>query len=167
MSKEKSTSRNLASDSSLLSRRDVLIGVGAATAFAYSGNLMSATSEHNHEHMHDHSKHTPQQPDLLNAVNVCVDKGQKCISHCMVTFVEGNTDLAVCAAKAYEMHAVCTAYSTLLTANSSYLMAYTKVAEMVLKDCETECLKHKKHLECKACAEACADVIDQIKLRMS
>jgi len=165
MSKGNITSDN--ADSSILSRRDVLLGAGAATAFAYSGNLMAAAHGHNHEHMHDHSKHTPQQPDLLDAVNDCTDKGQKCISHCMVTFVEGNTDLAVCAARAYEMHAICTTYSTLLTANSSYLKAYTKVAEASLKDCEEECLKHKKHLECKACAEACANVLDQIKLRMS
>jgi len=28
-------------------------------------------------------------------------------------------------------------------------------------------MKHKEHIECKACAEACAEVVEQIKLRLT
>ena len=147
---------------STISRRDILLGIGTATAMAYSGTSLAEMS-----HEHDHSKHSTQQTDLLDAVNNCLDKGQKCISHCLASFREGDTELAECASKAHEMHAICDAFSFLVTSNSEYIKTYAQVCERVCKDCEVECLKHKKHKECKACAEACADVVDQIKLRLS
>ncbi len=148
-----------------LSRREVLIGIGAATAAIYSGAGI-AEMKHDHKH-HDHSKHRPQQADLLAAVNDCLDKEQRCIAHCLVSFQEGSTELADCAAKVKETHAICQAFSYLLTANSSYIKAYAKICETACRDCEKQCLEHKEHIECKACADACADVIDQIKLHLS
>lgn len=137
----------------------------AATAVAFSGNALSG-SGHDHS-KHDHSKHAPQQPDLLNAVNICEDKGQLCISHCLVSFTEGSTELAQCASIVHEMKAVCNAFSYLVASNSKYVKEYAKVCARVCKDCEDECMKHKEHIECKACGEACADLVDQIKLRVS
>ena len=148
--------------SSSLSRRDVLLGMGAVATAAYAGAAVSAMPGH------DHSKHTAQQPDLLNATNVCLDKGQRCIAHCLVSFQEGDTKLAKCASKVHEMQAVCGAFSYLLAGNSEYVKAYASICEKVCLDCEKECRKHEdEHLECKACAEACAEVVDQIKLRLS
>jgi Cys-rich four helix bundle protein (predicted Tat secretion target) len=144
-----------------VSRREMLLGMGAAVTMAYAGNAVSAMPEH------DHSKHTAQLPDLLSATNDCLDKGQRCIAHCLVSFQEGDLALAACAAKVHEMQAICGAYSYLLAANSTYVKAYTAVCEQVCKDCEEECMKHKEHIECKACGEACAAVVDQIKLRLS
>jgi Cys-rich four helix bundle protein (predicted Tat secretion target) len=143
-----------------ISRREMLLGMGAAAAMAYTGNAMSAMSGH------DHSKHAAQLPDLLDAVNVCLDKGQRCIAHCLVSFQEGDIKLADCAAKVHEMHAICDAFSYLLASNSEYIKSYASICAQVCKDCEKECLKHKEHIECKACALACADVVDQIKLRV-
>jgi len=144
----------------IISRREMLLGMGAAAAMAYAGNAVSAMPGH------DHSKHTAQLPDLLDAVNNCLDKGQRCIAHCLVAFKEGDTELAECAAKAHEMQAVCDAFSYLLASNSKYIKAYASLCEQVCKDCEDECMKHKKHKECKACGEACSAVVDQIKLRL-
>ncbi|MGB5178117.1 MAG: Csp1 family four helix bundle copper storage protein [Gammaproteobacteria bacterium] len=141
-----------------LSRRDLLIGMGAAAAAAYAGSAVSAMPGH------DHSKHTAQQPDLLNAVNQCTDKGERCIAHCLVSFQEGDLELADCAAKVHEMQAICGAYSYLLAANSDYSRAYAGVCKQVCMDCEKECRKHEKHIECKACADACAAVVEQIEL---
>lgn len=155
---------------STISRRDMLLGMGAATAaMAYSGTASAEMSGHDHSMhaKHDHSKHSTQQTDLLEAVNTCLDKGQRCISHCLKAFQEGDTELADCAAKAHEMHAICDAFSYLVTSNSEYIKAYAQVCEQVCRDCEKECLKHKQHIECKACADACGDVVDQIKLRLS
>jgi len=97
-----------------ISRRDLLIGMGAAAATAYAGSAASAMPGH------DHSKHSAQQPDLLNAINNCTDKGERCIAHCLVSFQEGDLELADCAAKVHEMQAICGAYSYLLAANSGY-----------------------------------------------
>jgi len=143
------------------SRRKVLLGMGMAAAAAYTGVAHSAMSGH------DHSKHKAQLPDVLDATNSCLDKGQRCIAHCLVSFQEGDTELAVCASKVHEMHAICGAFSYLLAANSTYIKEYAAVCSQACKDCEKECLKHKEHIECKACADACADLIDQIKLRIS
>ena len=141
-----------------ISRRGLLIGMGAAAAAAYAGNAVSAMQGH------DHSKHTAQQPDLLDAVFTCTDKGERCIAHCLVSFQEGDLELADCAAKVHEMQAICGAYSYLLAANSSYSKAYATVCKQVCEDCEKECRKHEKHIECKACADACAALVEQIEL---
>ena len=145
----------------MISRREILLGLGAMATAAYAGPAMSAMPGH------DHSKHTAQQPDLLNAANNCLDKGQRCIAHCLVSFQEGDVKLADCASKVHEMQAICGAFSYLLAANSDYIKSYAPVCERVCKDCEKECRKHEEHIECKACAEACADIVDQIKLRLS
>jgi Cys-rich four helix bundle protein (predicted Tat secretion target) len=144
-----------------ISRREILLGIGAVVTAAYTGAAVSAMPEH------DHSKHSAQLPDLLNAANNCVDKGQRCITHCLVSFREGDVSLADCASKVHEMQAVCTAFSYLLAANSEYIKAYAGICEKVCTDCEKECMKHKEHIECKACADACTELVDQIKLRLS
>ena len=141
-----------------LSRRELLLGLGAAATVAAAGPAIAAMPGH------DHSKHSTQQPDMLDAANACVDKGQRCIAHCLVSFQEGDLKLADCAAKVHEMQAICGAFSYLLAANSSYLRAYAPVCARVCEDCEQECRKHEEHSECKACAQACADLVDQIKL---
>ena len=144
-----------------ISRREILLGMGAVVTAAYAGAAVSAMPEH------DHSKHSAQLPDLLDAANNCVDKGQRCITHCLVSFREGDVTLAECASKVHEMQAICSAFSYLLAANSEYIKAYAGICEKVCSDCEKECLKHKEHIECKACAEACAELVDQIKLRLA
>ena len=147
--------------SSGISRRDMLLGLGAMATATYAGTAASAMKGH------DHSKHTAQLPDILNAANTCLDKGQRCIAHCLVSFQEGSTELADCASKVHEMQAICGAFSYLLAANSNYIKTYASVCEQVCKDCEKECRKHEQHVECKACAEACAEMVDQINLRLS
>lgn len=140
-----------------ISRRDLLLGTGALAGLAMAGSAAAQTMQH------DHSKHTAQQPDLLVAVNDCLDKGRRCTSHCLVVFQEGDTSLAKCAAKVNEMHAVCEAFSVLLSANSTYSKDYAALCSRVCADCEKECREHEKHVECRACAEACAEVIASIK----
>jgi len=74
------------------------------------------------------------------------------------------TFVAITAAKVHEMQAICGAYSYLLAANSGYSKAYAGVCRQVCEDCEKECRKHDKHIECKACADACAAVVEHIEL---
>ena len=144
-----------------INRRNVLLGIGAIATAAYAGSAVGAMPGH------DHSKHTAQQPDLLSAANNCLDKGQRCIAHCLASFREGDVALADCASKVHEMEAICGAFSYLLASNSVYIKQYAAVCEKACRDCEKECRKHEEHVECKACAEACADIVDQIKLRIS
>ena len=149
-------------DNNGISRRDVLLGMSAAAAMAYTGSASASASKE-----HDHSKHSTQLPELMDAVNACNDKGRRCIAHCMVSFTEGDTDLAACASKAQEMLSVCGGFAYLVASNSSYIKDYARVCEKVCKDCAKECRKHEKHIECEACANACDDIVDAIKLSLS
>lgn len=144
-----------------VSRRDVLLGMGAAATMAYAGSATAAMKGH------DHSKHSTQLVDLMDAINSCTDKGRRCIAHCMVSFTEGDTELAACASKAQEMMAICGGFAYLVASNSSYNKEYSKVCEKVCEDCAKECEKHDEHKECRACAQACNDVIDAIKLSLA
>jgi len=157
MSDKHSTELQTDSTAAGISRRELLLGAGALGGLAMTGTVFAEGM------VHDHSKHMAQQPDLLVAVNDCLDKGRRCIAHCLVVFQEGDTSLADCAAKVHEMHAVCDAFSYLLSANSTYSKDYAALCSRVCDDCEKECRKHEKHHECRACAEACAEVIASIK----
>lgn len=160
MSKKETVAENqLTADG--ISRRDVLLGMGAAATMAYAGSTTAAMKGH------DHSKHSTQLTDLMDAVNACNDKGRRCISHCMVSFTEGDVELAKCASKVQEMLSVCGGFAYLVASNSSYIKDYARVCEKVCTDCAKECRKHEKHIECEACANACDDIVDAIKLSVS
>ena len=144
-----------------ISRRNMLLGMSAAATMAYAGSTSAAAKEH------DHSKHSTQLPELMNAVNDCTDKGRRCISHCLVSFTEGDVELADCASKVQEMMSICGGFAYLVASNSSYNKEYSRVCEKVCKDCAKECRKHEKHIECEACANACDDLVDAIKLSIA
>ena len=140
-----------------INRRDLLLAMGAAATAAYAGSAVAAMPGH------DHSKHKPQHEDVLRATNDCTDKGQRCIAHCLVSFVEGDTELAECASKVHEMQAICEAFSYLVAANSEYTKAYSKICISACDDCEQICREHDEHFECKDCADACAALVKAIK----
>ena len=140
-----------------VTRREVLLGLGAAAAtMAYSGNVTAAMPGH------DHSKHSAQNPKVLDAVNACTDKGTRCISHCLVAWTESDLELAACAKKVNEMNAICDGFSKLLAANSNHVKAYAKICKSVCKECAKECRKHDKHVECRECADACETLVKAI-----
>jgi Cys-rich four helix bundle protein (predicted Tat secretion target) len=149
-----------------LNRREVLIGMGAAAvgmsavANASEGGDHSQHADHK---KHDHSKHSPQQPTVLDAVNGCLDKGQRCITHCLAAFQEGDLALADCAAKVHEMQAICAAFSYLLAANSGHIEAAAALCDAVCEECADECRKHDHHVECRECAEACETTIAEVR----
>ncbi len=161
MSEKETVSEKQQETAAGISRRDMLLGMSAAATMAYAGSASAAMKGH------DHSKHSTQLTDLMDAVNACNDKGRRCISHCMVSFTEGDTELAECASKAQEMLSVCGGFAYLVASNSSYIKDYARVCEKVCTDCAKECRKHEKHIECEACANACDDIIDAIKLSLS
>lgn len=162
MSEEETVSKKQQQANNGISRRDVLLGMSAAATMVYAGSASASAAKG-----HDHSKHSTQLNDLMDAVNACNDKGRRCISHCMVSFTEGDMELAECASKAQEMLAVCGGFAYLVASNSSYIKDYAHVCEKVCTDCAKECRKHDKHIECEACANACDDIVDAIKLSVS
>ncbi len=142
-----------------ISRRSLLIGAGAVGAALASGASLAGDAPG-----HRHEDHAPKNPGALEAVNDCVVKAQQCAAHCLVAFQEGDTSLADCARKVNEMLPICRAFSYQLASNSPYIKALAPVCRQACKDCEDACREHEdKHLECKECAEACAQVISAIE----
>ena len=140
-----------------INRRDLLLGLGAAAAsMTYAGTAVAAMPGH------DHSKHSARQPKVLDAVNDCVDKGTRCISHCLVAWTESDLELADCAKKVNEMNAICDGFSKILAANSSHVKDYAIICKAVCNECSEECSKHDKHIECRQCAEACDALVKAI-----
>ncbi len=140
-----------------MNRREVLLAMGAAATAAYAGTAAAAMPGH------DHSKHKPQHGDVLAASNECTDKGRLCIAHCLVSFIEGDTELAECASKVHEMQTICSAFSDLVAGNSDYQKDYAKICVAACEDCEKICREHDEHFECKDCADACQALIKAIK----
>ena len=144
-----------------LNRREVLLAMSAVATTAYTGTAMAAMKGH------DHSKHKPQHEDVLRATHDCTDKGQRCIAHCLVSFVEGDTELAECASKVHEMQAICEAFSYLLASNSTYVNDYAGICVAACEDCEEVCREHEQHFECRDCADACQALVKAIKQSMT
>ena len=140
-----------------IKRRDLLMAMGAAATAAYAGSAAAAMPGHNHAH------HKPQHEDVLSATNECTDKGRRCIAHCLVSFVEGDTELAQCASKVHEMQTICDAFADLVAGNSEYAKAYSKICITACEDCEKICREHDEHFECKDCADACQALVKAIK----
>jgi Cys-rich four helix bundle protein (predicted Tat secretion target) len=141
-----------------IKRRDLLLGMGAVATLAYAGSANAAMEGH------DHSKHSTQDIGVLDAINECTDKAERCISHCLVSFVEGDLELAKCASKVHEMQSICGGFSYLVASNSEYAKEYSKICARVCKDCAKICREHDEHHECRACAEACESIIDAISM---
>lgn len=141
----------------VVSRRDLLVGAGALASVAVGSSAFAAGK-------HDHATHAPKRPKLLESLEACTTTGRLCISHCLVTFQEGDTSLAACAAKVHEMMAVCSAMETLVASNSSYAEGMARVCIEACKDCAAECKKHAdEHRECRDCMEACRAVVPLLK----
>lgn len=144
-----------------IKRRDLLLAMGAAATAVYTGSAVAAMQGH------DHSKHKPQHEDVLSATNACTDTGRRCIAHCLVSFQEGDTELADCASKVHEMKAICDTFAQLVAGNSEYAKDYSKICVTACEDCEKICREHDEHFECKDCADACQALVKAIKKSMA
>jgi Cys-rich four helix bundle protein (predicted Tat secretion target) len=145
-----------------ISRRDVLVGVGAAS-LAAAGVAIAGTETKSHGKYFE-AKAAKKHPALNTALDACITKGQACISHCMETFALGDTTMAACASAVQQMLPVCTATSYLAIYDSKRLEEMAQACVAVCEDCEKECRVHEEHQpECRACADACAAVIKEAK----
>ena len=150
-----------------VSRRRMLSGAAGAAGLLLAGRAMAADEKGGHEHGGKH--YTPgvrnkKHADLVAAVNACTAKGEACLSHCMETFVQGDTTMAECADAVQQMLPVCRAVSSLGMYDSPHLKDLARACMGVCTDCEKVCREHAEHQkECKDCADACAAVIKECK----
>jgi Cys-rich four helix bundle protein (predicted Tat secretion target) len=149
-----------------VSRRDLLIGAGAVASVAVAGAAIAGTEEGTHAMAGKYSEAQAYKKHvaLVAATNECIAKGQACISHCMETFVAGDTTMGKCAFAVQQMLPVCTAMAYLAAYDSKRLKPMAETCVGVCEDCEKECRVHQEHQpECRACADACAALIKEAK----
>ena len=148
-----------------ISRRDFLVASGAAATVMSAGGAVYADPMESHkEHKYFEAKAYKKHAALVAATENCVSKGQACLSHCMETFVAGDTTMAECAAAVQQMLPVCNATGYLAACDSKRLKEMTAACVAVCEDCEKECRVHQEHQpECRACADACAALIKEAK----
>jgi Cys-rich four helix bundle protein (predicted Tat secretion target) len=149
-----------------VSRRDLLIGAGVVASVAVAGTAIAGSETESHAMHHKYFEATAYKKHvaLVAATNECIAKGQACISHCMETFVAGDTTMGKCAFAVQQMLPVCTAMAYLAAYDSKRLKPMAETCVGVCEDCEKECRVHQDHQpECRACADACAALIKEAK----
>ena len=148
------------------SRRDLVVGAGALATVASARAALGASEHAEHEatHKYTEAKAYKKRASLVQAANGCIATGQACLSHCMETFLGGDTTMAECAQSVQQMLAVCPALATLAASDSKRLPVMAQACIAVCEDCEKECRVHEQHQpECRACADACAALIKEAK----
>lgn len=135
-----------------MNRRELLLG-----GIALAGAAMVAQAEEHDMSMHEHHHAAPASASLATAAADCIQKGQACLSHCLVLLGQGDKEMAACAQSVNQMLALCAAVQQLANQNSKLLPKLAALAMDACNQCEEACKKHaEKHAECKVCGESCA-----------
>ncbi len=98
---------------------------------------------------------------LLDALYVCVAKGELCQAHCQTQLANGEKDFGHCMQTVTDMLEVCRATASLVARQSPHAKEQVTACLAVCKECSAACAEHKAHfahgmhMECKACMESC------------
>jgi Cys-rich four helix bundle protein (predicted Tat secretion target) len=134
--------RSLLAGAGVLLAQGALAGPTWAQATAKSGPAKSA------------------QQAIVEATKRCETVGNVCLKHCRRLTRLGDKSLAECMRSVSIMLPVCVATNRLAQQDAKRLQDLAKVCADICRDCEAECRKHEfHHVECKRCAEACADTV--------
>jgi Cys-rich four helix bundle protein (predicted Tat secretion target) len=99
--------------------------------------------------------HPPKYKDLEVEAAKCVSTGNDCLRHCFGMFKMNDTSMKDCADAAFQLVAACAALAAFASVNSEHTGHLAKTVAMVCRDCEKECEKFPRIIECKTCGEAC------------
>lgn len=171
MQEDQSTTREVEPE---LRRRDLLMGATLLAGATLGAAVSAAAADDPHQHhapdasasdrRYSEATAFKRRADLVAATNECVARGQACLSHCMETFVQGDTTMAECARAVQEMLATCHAFAQLAANDSVVLGPMAQACIAVCEECEKQCRVHEEHQpECKACADACAALVREAK----
>ncbi len=142
-----------------MNRRSVLsVGVSAVALAAAAAPALAQPA-----HDHDHGASGIQYPKVAATAADCVLKGQECIDHCINVVKAGDISIADCMRSVEGLIAACNALRVLTIANAKDLPQFAKAVRAICLSCETECRKHEKHPQCKACGESCAACAEAIR----
>jgi len=138
----------------VLSKRQFLGVVAAATAVSVSPGLLAGNQAAHH--------HASYSKSLAKVSEECVSVGQACKAHIYETLKSDDLSLTKCLLEVRNTIATCTALVEMLTNGSAHSKAMAKVCVDVCKDCRDECNKHaSKHPICKDMAQSCDATIKE------
>jgi len=139
-----------------MNRRELLVGAGAMAL----GSLALAAGKDKPGEAHHHD-HDATYAALAEAAAECVKRGEACTQHCLMMLGTGDTSMAACSLTSRDMLASTRALLTLASAGAKRTKDLAKVCADICRDCEAECRKHPQHAVCKACADACAHLVEE------
>lgn len=142
-----------------MNRREALFATGALLA-----TTVAAAADHEHHH---HDGAHPWQA-VLDTAGICIEKGEVCLTHCIMLMGEGDRSMAACAASVRDMLASCRALVGLAAAESKFAPKLAAFCAEVCDACEAECKKHAdKHKPCKECMESCIECAKACKAKLA
>lgn len=100
---------------------------------------------------------------LEESAGKCVDTGEDCLRHCFGMLAMKDTSMAACTESVYELIAACRALRTLAAVNSTHVPIFAKAVEKVCIDCQKECEKFPRIVECKNCGDACKKCAEECR----
>jgi len=143
-----------------MKRRELLVGA-AAVAMGTVGSVAQAAESSPVTHAHHSATINPYERFAYEA-RLCTVAGDSCVRHCLETIKMGDISLVDCLRKVSEMIPACDATATLAGLGSRHAPEYMALCRTLCEECEKECLKHKEHPECFACAKACKKTVREI-----
>lgn len=144
-----------------MNRREALFATGALLAAT-----AATAADHDHDHHHHDGAHAWQA--VLDTAGICVEKGEICLTHCLVLLGEGDRSMAGCAASVRDMLATCRALIGLAAAESKFAPKFAALCAEVCEACQAECKKHAdKHKPCRECMESCAECAKACKAKLA
>ncbi len=136
-----------------------MLAAGGTLGALLASRLASAAEDAAHEH----ANHEEPDADLLQAASDCSLTAQLCLTHCLESFLEGDTSLAACARSIVAMMPLCDAFVVQVANQTDYVDGLAGVCRDACVDCEKECRKHATHHAiCRESADACAHLIAMI-----
>jgi len=142
-----------------MERREFLAGLAATAAVAAATQVIGER-----EARSDSAEMHPARYAALAQTSAhCVVAGDGCLRHCFGMLAMNDSSMAGCIRAAYDMVAVCGALQSLAATNSDHVVALARAAIEACGTCQKQCEKYPDVPECKACAEACANNIQECK----
>jgi Cys-rich four helix bundle protein (predicted Tat secretion target) len=86
-------------------------------------------------------------------------KAQECLSFCIYMLGQGMKDMAPCARNVNELLVLNTALQSLALQHGRQLTGLVLLAVSAAQACDSECRKFSQYAQCKACSDACVELI--------
>lgn len=128
-----------------MNRRHLMLQGSASLLALACGSALGAAQPHS----------APADVPLIDAAVDCAKAGEICSAHCTTLLEQGDRSIAECQRRVEETVAVCQALASLAAQGSPLVPRMAAVVVDACNACEKECLKHKEHAVCKACADSC------------